>query len=138
MKAKLDTLRRLLKEATDLKVPWDYFHEHLAMHPELHRLGRRKTRSTLEAVLRAGVSKLYGREMVPTELLSIQLKKERFWHGLCNFGALEGIFFYFEGPDVGLLGLSRSLRDPRIDLFRFTALDVDPRSSFPSRDRGQA
>ena len=138
MKAKLEVLRRLLQEATDFKVPWDYFHNHLAMHQELHRRGRPKSNPALEAVLRAGVSKVFGREMVPTELMTLHLKKERFWHGLCNFGLLSGIFFYFEGVDVGLLGLSRSLGDQRIELVRFTVVEIDPKGAFPSRDRGQA
>lgn len=126
-------LRRHLSQATDLVEPWSYFHEHMSCRLDLHMRSRPRSNPMLEKVLAVCGTQALGRSQVDDEarIQALYLKKERFWHGLCLFGGLTGIFFHFEKSDTGLLGLKESLFAPQTHLVRFTLLPQESRSGFP-------
>lgn len=129
MDERLTALRDSMVSARDLAEPWDLFFD-LTDDPAFMALGRPARHPPLEAAVEAVAERLFGREVLATGLLLIEIPERSFFHGRCFLeGRLASILF-FEDVPVGLLALPESLRGGQMTFARFSGLDLSPGSPF--------
>lgn len=135
--ATLDRLRTALREATDFMVPWAQFHDEVAMAPAFTAASQPGQNARLDIALEAAGSKVLGRRHPISDPVFLHLEAHHFWHGACQIGPRTAIFFYFADADTGLTGIFRDLTAGKLDLVRFSLVEL-PAGSMPSRGGGQA
>ena len=97
----LAALRRSTLDATDLGVPWAYFHEELVSVPGFRDSGVAAHDPRLNQVL----ARVLGRLLPgapPGRILSLRVGD--FSHGLIETLPMPAVFFYFAAEDVGIVG----------------------------------
>lgn len=136
--SRISTLRQRLVDARDFSVPWNYFHDQVVAEPSFRLLGVPAPNERIAGALEAAASHALREPAKVRELSLIHVPDESFWHGYVEFNGPVGIFFYFDEPAVGLLGLSQSFDKPDIFLVRVSvAKTAGEGVLFPGR-RGQA
>jgi len=133
----LGRLKTTLREATDFSDPWTLFHDDLVLSEVFPRAGEPGRSPRIDAAIAAAAGKILNCKCTVSEQMFMHVKEHRFWHGTCRVGPRLGLFFYFEGDDLGLVALFRSPTDTNLDLIRFSFVEV-PAGAMPSRGCGQA
>ncbi len=113
-------LKQHLQAATDLMVPWDCFHDEVAMVPAYSFAGAVEDSERITATLAAAANHLVKGPWKVSHAHYVHLPEHSFWHGSCEVGPRTAIFFFFDDIDVGLAGYFRALTDPRVELVRLT------------------
>ncbi len=135
---RLAVLRQRVIDARDFGDPWRYFHDQLAADPGFLALGEPARDARIVAALEAAASHALRAPAKASEVTMVCLADEGFWHGYVEVGGAAGIFFYFDTPALGLLGLSQSFETPDIFLLRISlAKTVGEGPLFPGR-RGKS
>ncbi|WP_394825813.1 hypothetical protein [Pendulispora albinea] len=129
-------VRELLRTATDFMVPWDYFHDELAMRADFMSVGERGESELIDTAIEE-VLKRFGLIVRPgSSMLTIHIPEYGFWHGIRHLGVKTGIFFFDDSLGQGLLGVMQDLTGGSVDLFRFTTVPLgQPGSVFPMNAR---
>jgi hypothetical protein len=117
-------LRKILREATDFRKPWDYFHDELVLDPAFMQLGHPQESPRLAQVLSVIGSKLLGGKLVPQGIMLFYLKDMAFWHGTCSLGDRVAVCFHFEDVDQGLVGIMKDLISSEVLLARLSVLEM--------------
>ncbi|HWL88199.1 MAG TPA: hypothetical protein VNO21_20490 [Polyangiaceae bacterium] len=124
------TLRELLSTSTEFIVPWDYFHDEMAIRSDFTSLGQYGENAIINAALK-GAMKTFGLIGSPKSMLTCHIAEHAFWHGIRHFSSKTGIFFFDETIGQGLLGVMKDLTHGPIDLFRFTTVAFEKGAIFP-------
>ncbi|WP_394842216.1 hypothetical protein LZC95_34695 [Pendulispora brunnea] len=123
-------LRELLSTSTEFLVPWNYFHDEMATRSDFMALGQLGEHPILNAALEAAMNQ-FGLVNRPRSMLTCHVPEYGFWHGIWDFSARTGIFFFDEATGQGLLGVMKDLTRGPVDLFRFTAVLLEEGAAFP-------
>jgi hypothetical protein len=118
--AKFAELKRLLLEAKDLAQISDYFGDYLVEDSEFMRRGVSARHALLEQVIRGALRACFGSNPL-YDLHLLHVAEWNFWHGAAVWRP-NGVVLvlYFEGPDLGLLSVARSLQDSTVHFVRFS------------------
>lgn len=118
--AKFAELKRLLLEAKDLAQISDYFGDCLAEDADFMRRSNAARHALLEQVIRGALRACFGGSP-RCDLHLLQVAEWNFWHGAAVWSP-NGVVLvlYFEGPDLGLLSVARSLTDGTVHFVRFS------------------
>ncbi len=129
----LADLKQTTQSATDLREPWDRFHDDFAMVAAFARQGEPAENDRIERALVAATKSVLGgaAHEVRNEQF-MRLSRHNFWHGTCEIGPRTVIFYYYDDINVGIAGLFRSFEDPRVTLVRISLLNL-PAGGFPGR-----
>lgn len=129
----LSDLKQTTQSATDLRVPWDRFHDDFAAVPVFTRQGEPRENERIErALVAAANSVLGGSGHEVSGAHFVRLPRHNFWHGTCEIGSRTVIFYYYDDINVGIAGLFRSFEDPRVTLVRISVIEL-PGGGFPGR-----
>ncbi len=129
----LADLKQTTQSATDLRVPWDRFHDDFAMVPAFTGLGEPAANDRIERALVAATKTALGESGLEIRNEHfVRLPRHNFWHGTCEVGPRTLIFYYYDDINVGIAGLFRSFADPRVTLARISLLDL-PAGGYPGR-----
>lgn len=118
---KLETFRQLMLDAKEFSEIHDYFHDELVADPSFMPASRPASNKRLVEILEH-IIKRCGSTLRQPRLL--QVPEHKFWHGCLQLGVGHMVVMYFESIDFGLCCYCRSLADPRVDFFRFSAVEV--------------
>ncbi|MBI5544157.1 MAG: hypothetical protein HY901_09730 [Deltaproteobacteria bacterium] len=122
----VDALRRKLETSSDLVEPWTCFHDELASSQEFLGLGTSKDHPKLWAIVAACCRIVVGRELPVTRRALCHVRELRLWHGVCLLGPHPVAVFYFDDLDQGLAALIQDPRGHRVELLRFSCVELPP------------
>lgn len=102
--ARIDTLRRRLREDRDLDALHAHFHEALGMHAVLHRHSVAGRNELLEQCVTEAIHRIVLRK-VGVLLIAFHVPEHGLWHGQAVGGGAIGTFFGFESSAQLCLGV---------------------------------
>lgn len=124
-KDELKTLRKQLQTADNFSSIMHYFFDHMAENPDFHKLGKRSKNKLLKTVLTSVGEKIHGEGAKLTNLLLLELKPYRFFHGACLVNGHSMNVIYFAGIDMGLAACPNAISPGRTEYVRFTCHQVE-------------
>lgn len=123
--ATLEALKHNLRTAKKFVVPWDQFHDEVAMVHIVSRIGEPADNPRLERCLAAIARQLLKCEDEEVSDPTFSYAQEHgFWHGSCWIGGYAAICFYFEDVGAGLVGFMGSPYDAEVVLARMNLVDL--------------
>lgn len=136
--ARIDTLRRRLREDRDLDALHAHFHEALGMHAVLHRHSVAARNELLEQCVTEAIHRIVRRK-VGVLLIAFHVPEHGLWHGQAVGGGAIGTFFGFESSAQFCLGVMHD--DERATFARMTVASANApvnKVPFARAQRGQA
>ena len=103
---KMDTLKTMILNESEIKAPYHYFFDHFGENPAFLELSTPKEHDFLPKILRLTAREILGREVVSPEQVSMYVPDFLFYHGPLNFNGVMGSFLFCEELGVGLMGLT--------------------------------
>lgn len=130
---RLPALERMVLDARDLSIPWQFFLDHFGDHPAFANAGEDVVDERLVAVVGAIVEHL-ERVRLPKDAFALHRIADYGFRGGAAFSErCDVAFIYFERADAGLLAIMEPGGSPGTKLARFHVAAIDPRSAaFPS------
>ncbi len=124
-KDRLDTLKTKLTTGDDFGAIYDYFFTHLGEDNGFLDYGKRAKKPALKAILKKFGEYMFGEEAQVTNLMIINTRKTKFYHGSCFInGRIAGIF-YFEDIEMGMAAVTMSPTSHQVNYFRFTSTHIE-------------
>lgn len=119
---RLRLLRERLVSAKDFRDPWNYFHDKLVVDRNFMRAGAPEPNPDLEKVLAAAAQAYFQKQVPVAHFAALYLAEHSFWHGTASFERRQGIFFYFNDIDAGLVAIDSG---PKFTAFlRFSLVET--------------
>ncbi len=130
-------LKRLLVESKDLSDPRDFFDDHLLMSSDLYDLGVPKPNEKLEMALKEMIGAAISGASLES-FMTINLSDHGFWHGPLQGEKANGLFFYYEDIDMGLVMVSDMQPGSLTHMLRFSIIKPTTDKVFWGGRRGSA
>ncbi len=95
-RARLNTLKLQLRQATDFMAVVEYFMTHFGENPQFMAMGKRTRHAVIEAAVAQTLQRLYGQPLPAGQLLLTLLPKQHFVHGGGFYGEKLVNILYFD------------------------------------------
>ncbi|KAF0248606.1 MAG: Uncharacterized protein FD167_1991 [bacterium] len=130
---KLDILKQEIITAKDFKQPFNYFFDNFAENDQFLNIGKRVKYPELAKVLETISQRLLQKlNLRITNVLLIELAKQKFYHGTFFIDNRLANFIFFKDIDKGMIAISPLPRSSEVLFGRFSFLEmknVDPNIS---------
>lgn len=115
-------LERLVREASDLRVPVDYFLDHVA--PVIGAASKPQEFPSLGQMAQRIAEEHFRQALPLTRPLFLHVEEHHLWHGACRLGPHFAQVIYFADIELGILSVVPAPYRGSADFFRFTVCEV--------------
>jgi hypothetical protein len=119
---RIGELKRLVREAKDLRVPVDYFLDHVV--PAVRTASTPKRHPYLIQMAQRIAQEHFRQTLPVTRPLIVHVEAHRLWHGACRVGPHFAQMIYFEDIELGILSVLPHPYRGNTEFFRFTVVQV--------------